>query len=108
MTIKIKDTDYQVVSGYGTVVKFCTHNNLEFYEFLNRFAELNPEKLGNEFFLDLAGYTVCMIERGGGEPPDLYDIIDWLGEGNAKQVMDLIFEGLNNSKNRKATGKDEG
>jgi hypothetical protein len=103
--MKINDKDYKVVTGYGTVVKFCAKNNLEFYEFLNRFAAIDPEKLRNDFFMDLAGYTVTMIERGGDEPPDFYEIIDWLGKGNAGQVMELLFEGLSVPKNAVATGK---
>lgn len=103
--MKIGEIDYKVVSGYGTVVKYCRSQKLEFHEFLEIFSGVDADKLTNDLFVHLAGFTATMIERGGEEPPDLYDIIDWLGKGGAGEVIELLFEGLSLPKNLEATGK---
>lgn len=109
-TIKIEGTEYPVLVGYGTVVRFCIKQKIEFYEFLGIFANVDAEKLTNDYFLNLAEFTRTMIERGleekkeDKELPDVYTVIDWLGLGNAMTIVDLLFEGLK-TKNLKATEK---
>lgn len=101
--LTINGKSYPVKTGFGSIYLFCEQKGLEFGEFLDRIAKYDFKNIENEMLDDLATLVLCFIKRGG-EAGDLskYDIIDWIGEGNADDVFGLLTESMGKSKNLEA------
>jgi len=107
-SVKIGDVEYQVLPGHGTIVMFCERNNLEYWEFVDLFTNIDPQKLSLKFVKGLADFTLCMIERANKDVvlPDVYEIADWLGDmDNMLTVQKLIFGAY--SKKVETTGENQ-
>lgn len=105
--IIISGKEYNVKAGYGSIILFCERKNIELYQFIDLFTDINPDKLSTELFKGMAEFTLCMIERSGCKDlPDVYEVIDWFTEiDNMVKIQSIMF-GLV-SKNAQATGEKE-
>jgi hypothetical protein len=106
MELTINETKYPVIAGHGALILCCERMNIEFYEFSNLFANFDQDKITNQHFKVAAEYLRAAIERGGSTPPELYDMLDWMGSDpkNMTEAFKLMFSGIK-PKNSKATKK---
>ena len=63
-SISTNGTSYPIKTGYSAVRLFCIKRGIEFYQFNERFAALDFEKLTVENIDDFAYMVLAFVDRG--------------------------------------------